>query len=101
MAGLISGLTFYPLELLRTRMALRGGMSKLNFRQILTKTVKKEGILGLYKGASPAMLGIVIYKGFGFSGYEYIYRSLAHLHIDEHHLNFASGATSGLLAQIG
>lgn len=80
-------------------MALRE-MSKFSLKEICKNTYKKEGITGFYKGVRPALLGIIIYKGFGFSSYEFIYKMLAHLHIDENRLNFISGASAGLFAQV-
>lgn len=88
------------MELMRTRMAIRE-MSKYTLKQICQKTYAKEGVLGFYKGSRPALLGIVIYKGLGFSSYEFIYKFLSHVHVNEARLNFVSGAAAGLFAQVG
>jgi hypothetical protein len=96
-AGIVSSLILYPLELTRTRMALRGEMRKFTTAQILKKTISREGITGLYKGSSIAMLGVMTYKGFGFTFYEEIYKANAKLNMSNVLLNFSSGAIAGIL----
>ena len=80
-------------------MALRGEMRQFSVLQIVKKTIQKEGVLGLYKGAPIAMLGVVTYKGFGFTFYEEIYKANAKLNMSNVVLNFTSGAIAGLLGQ--
>ncbi len=69
-AGVVSSLLIYPLELVRTRMALRGEMRKFGIMGIIKNTYKQEGLLGLYKGSSIAVIGVLTYKGLGFTFYE-------------------------------
>lgn len=78
---------------------MRGEMSRHTLKYIFKHTVTEEGVRGLYKGYKPAMLGIIIYKGFGFSSYEWIYKMFSHIHIPDSQLNFFAGATAGLFAQ--
>jgi hypothetical protein len=80
-------------------MALLGDMRKFNVLQIMKRTIKQEGFIGLYKGASVAMVGVVVYKGFGFTFYEAIYKANAKLNMSNITLNFTSGAIAGLLGQ--
>ena len=91
----------YPLELARTRMAMRGKISKYGLFEIMGQTIKNEGFKGLYKGIVPGMVGIVIYKGFGFSIYETFYKYNRKLPIPDFALNFMSGSLSSILSQFG
>jgi hypothetical protein len=80
-------------------MALTGKMSQYSTLQIMKHTVSKEGVAGLYKGAFIAMMGVVMYKGFGFAFYEKIYKMNSALNIPETSLNFISGSLAGLAGQ--
>ncbi|CBH10452.1 mitochondrial carrier protein, putative [Trypanosoma brucei gambiense DAL972] len=63
-AGFGAQLTLYPLEVIKTRMAVSrrseypGGM-----RQVIYDTYKNSGISGFYRGLTPNMVGIFIYRG--------------------------------------
>lgn len=81
-------------------MALRGEMRKYGVIEIISNTVKKEGVRGLFKGALMSMAGIVVYKGFGFAFYEEIYKLNSKLDISNESLNFISGAIAGVTGQI-
>lgn len=76
----------YPLDLIRTRQAW-GVNAAINatsnsppvrapaqstIRQMLLKTLKTEGVLGLYSGIVPTLLGILPYAGLKF----YVYNVL-------------------------
>lgn len=82
-------------------MALQGKMAHLGMREIIQLTFKNEGgIRGLYKGGLAAMLGIVIYKGVGFTSYEFLKKSnkerlLGWINV----LHFSSGAIAGFIGQ--
>lgn len=77
-------------------------MSTLKLSEIVRNTAKNEGgIRGFYKGGLTAMLGIVIYKGVGFTSYEYLKsankdRLLNSINI----LHFSSGAIAGFIGQL-
>ncbi|KAI6205684.1 hypothetical protein M3Y94_00820300 [Aphelenchoides besseyi] len=70
-AGAISQTLIYPLEVLKTRLALRktGDMTKgfINFAQ---EMYKKEGWICFYKGYVPNLLGILPYAGLDLAVYE-------------------------------
>ena len=104
MAGALAGITcsvcLYPLELTRTRMALPGEISRLGSGQLMLKTVQNEGFFGLYKGMGPSILGIIVYKGFGFGFYESIYKANSRLPINDFWLNFMSGTIAGSIGQV-
>ena len=65
----------YPLALVRTRLQAQGlpnsekysGMS-----DVVVKTVRKEGLLGLYKGMGPNLLKVVPAVGISYVVYESI-----------------------------
>ena len=83
-------------------MALQGHMSTLKLSEIVRNTTKnKGGIRGFYKGGLTAMLGIVIYKGVGFTSYDFFEsakkdRLLNSINI----MHFSSGATAGYIGQL-
>lgn len=99
---MLSNMSVYPLELVRTRMAMQGTMAKDNFRQIIRHTLKSEGgMSALYKGGSASVVGIIVYKGVGFT----IYEMMKNLNRDSlknslNFLQFSSGAVAGLFGQI-
>ena len=43
---------------------------------VVRRTVKTEGVLGLYRGIAPTCAGIMPYAGFGFAGMEF-FRGIA------------------------
>ncbi|WIA18383.1 hypothetical protein OEZ85_009845 [Tetradesmus obliquus] len=91
LAGSASGasavLATYPLDLVRTRLAYatetpppatqQSGPGRLRHRHpgifsLLATTAKDEGLLGLYRGVLPTLLGILPYAGLKF----YVYQAL-------------------------
>lgn len=71
-AGALSiGIT-YPLEYVRVRL-INNNIEKKQFDGIidcLTKTVQKDGMVGLYRGVSLGFCGIFVYRGFYFGLFE-------------------------------
>lgn len=65
--------------------------------------VQQEGLLTLYRGVTPTMLGIIPYAGCSF----YTYESLKKLYRDKHNVDpspivrVAAGAVAGLVGQTG
>jgi len=72
-AGALSGATLtssiYPLEYIVALLA-SGGFNGIV--ECVTKTVKEEGVLGLYKGYVPTVLGIIPYTGTMFWSFSYM-----------------------------
>lgn len=64
-AGACAGLILYPLEMLETRMILKGSVSA-------TRIVREEGFAGLFVGATPAVLG----QGVNWMVYTWLYAQL-------------------------
>lgn len=101
LAGLVSSVCTYPLDLARARMAVSNS-DKVRLIDIFKTVVNKDGYLALYRGCLPSVLGIVPYAGVTFFTYETAKR----LHYEytgkeePHHLQrMAFGALAGLLGQ--
>lgn len=101
LSGIASNLVVYPLEVARTRMAMQGLMAKHSLRDIIRLTYSREGLFsGFYKGGLTSLLGIVIYKGVGFTVYEFM-KKLNKDRLSEslNSLHFSSGAVAGFVGQ--
>lgn len=78
-AGATSLLFVYSLDYARTRLAndaknaKTGGDRQFNgLVDVYKKTMASDGILGLYRGFGPSVLGIVVYRGLYFGMYDSI-----------------------------
>jgi len=80
-AGATSLLVVYPLDFARTRLAAdmgsKGkGTDSKDTRQFtgmgdcLTKIVKQDGVMGLYRGFVVSLYGIIVYRAAFFGGYD-------------------------------
>ncbi|KAG6331932.1 hypothetical protein ID866_7158 [Astraeus odoratus] len=76
-AGATSSLFVYSLDYARTRLsadakdAVKGGERQFNgLIDVYRKTLLSDGILGLYRGFVPSVLGIIVYRGLYFGGYD-------------------------------
>jgi solute carrier family 25 phosphate transporter 23/24/25/41 len=70
-AGAISQTVIYPLEVLKTRLALRTtGQLDKGLIHFATKMYKKEGFSCFYKGYVPNLIGIIPYAGIDLAIYE-------------------------------
>ena len=101
LAGLVSSICTYPLDLARARMAVTN-CDKLRLSETFKNLVKSDGYLALYRGCLPSMIGIIPYAGVTFFTYETAKR----LHYEytgkkePHHLQrLTFGAFAGLLGQ--
>ncbi|KAF8586088.1 mitochondrial carrier [Ramaria rubella] len=76
-AGASSSLFVYSLDYARTRLSA-DGKSKGGQRQftglidVYKKTLASDGIAGLYRGFVPSVVGIMVYRGLYFGGYDTI-----------------------------
>jgi len=73
-AGLGGGtvaLFTHPLDVIRTRMAAETWKSEKGILSTLSIAVRREGISGLYKGITPALLDIVPYVAITLGGYDF------------------------------
>lgn len=78
-AGATSLLFVYSLDYARTRLAndaknaKTGGERQFNgLVDVYKKTLASDGLLGLYRGFGPSVLGIVVYRGLYFGLYDSI-----------------------------
>ncbi|VDK42452.1 unnamed protein product [Anisakis simplex] len=70
-AGVISQTLIYPMEVLKTRLALRRtGQLDKGLLHFAHKMYQKEGLKCFYKGYVPNMLGIIPYAGIDLAIYE-------------------------------
>uniref|UniRef100_A0AC34GQL9 EF-hand domain-containing protein n=1 Tax=Panagrolaimus sp. ES5 TaxID=591445 RepID=A0AC34GQL9_9BILA len=71
MAGSISQTIIYPLEVLKTRLALRrSGQLDKGLIHFASKMYKSEGFSCFYKGYVPNLIGIIPYAGIDLAIYE-------------------------------
>lgn len=75
-AGASSLLFVYSLDFARTRLANDARASKTGERQfnglidVYKKTLKSDGIVGLYRGFNISLMGIIVYRGLYFGLYD-------------------------------
>nr|XP_020471618.1 calcium-binding mitochondrial carrier protein SCaMC-1-like [Monopterus albus] len=74
MAGSLAGATaqtaIYPMEVLKTRLALRNTGQYSGMFHCAKMILKKEGVKAFYKGYIPNLLGIIPYAGIDLAVYE-------------------------------
>ncbi|XP_064078368.1 mitochondrial adenyl nucleotide antiporter SLC25A25-like isoform X4 [Macrobrachium nipponense] len=103
-AGGFSQTVIYPLEVLKTRLALRKTGQYKSIIDAAKKIHKHEGIRSFYRGYVPNLLGIIPYAGIDLA----IYETLKKTYIDHHAGNatpsvfviIACGAFSSSCGQI-
>lgn len=108
LAGATSTTATYPLDLMRARFAARSGGGKTHlpsYRAAFQEATARHGVLSLYGGLFPTLVGIVPYAGCSFAIFEtlkqYIVRAYG-LHSDKDIATWQrliAGALAGLLAQ--
>lgn len=76
-AGALSLLFVYSLDYARTRLAAdaksskKGGERQFNgLIDVYKKTLKSDGVAGLYRGFMPSVVGIMVYRGLYFGMYD-------------------------------
>jgi len=75
-AGASSLLFVYSLDYARTRLAndaksAKGGTRQFNgLLDVYKKTLASDGFAGLYRGFVPSVVGIIVYRGLYFGGYD-------------------------------
>lgn len=77
LAGASSLMFVYSLDYARTRLAndaknaKKGGERQFNgLIDVYKKTLKSDGLAGLYRGFAPSVVGIIVYRGLYFGGYD-------------------------------
>ncbi|MFH4975065.1 hypothetical protein AB6A40_001774 [Gnathostoma spinigerum] len=94
LAGAISQSIIYPLEVLKTRLALRRtGQLDKGLAHFAAKMYKNEGFLCFYKGYIPNLMGIIPYAGIDLA----VYETLKKFYL-KHHQNIEEPGVLALLA---
>uniref|UniRef100_A0A8C6U2W8 EF-hand domain-containing protein n=1 Tax=Neogobius melanostomus TaxID=47308 RepID=A0A8C6U2W8_9GOBI len=70
MAGVIAQSTIYPMEVLKTRLALRKTGQYSGISDCAKQILRREGLTAFYKGYVPNILGIIPYAGIDLAIYE-------------------------------
>lgn len=68
-AGVVSVLFTYPLDFVRARLTVQGGLSSTQYSGImdaLRGTYRIEGVRGMYRGVMPTIWGVAPYAGLNF-----------------------------------
>ena len=83
-AGAIYGTTCVcvgqPFDAIKTKMQAQRGFEKPNMIQSFTKTLRQQGLRGLYRGSLPPLFGYGIYLSAQLSVYEGFYTYLGSKH---------------------
>jgi len=104
MAGVTGQLATYPLDKVRAVMAVtnRNGEYK-SLCQVVLKIQREEGILALYRGLTPTMMGVILYAGTSFFIYGTLKEAAASKRepdMEPHVIErLVSGAVAGLIGQ--
>ncbi|ODM94117.1 Mitochondrial coenzyme A transporter SLC25A42 [Orchesella cincta] len=74
LAGVVAQSLTYPLDLARARMAIYDKSRYSSLVDVVRKVVKEHGVLGLYRGYVPTLIGVIPYAGCSFYCYERLKR---------------------------
>jgi len=69
-AGVVAQTTIFPLECVKTRLAIASPGTFKGIVDCLRVTTQNEGFRSLYKGLGPALVGVVPYAGIDLAVYE-------------------------------
>ncbi|KAK4872999.1 hypothetical protein RN001_015028 [Aquatica leii] len=104
LAGGISQTMIYPLEVLKTRLALRKTGQYRSILDAATKIYSNEGIMSFYRGYIPNILGIIPYAGIDLAVYETLKKKYLKTHPQNEQPGFwlllACGSCSSTLGQM-
>jgi len=105
-AGAVSVIATYPLDLTRAQLAVlkvKKGKSSSNdgFGAALLRNFRDRGVIGLFRGITPTLMGILPYSGLAFSFNEQAKRKIQNMKGRDLTTieRMKSGALSGLFAQ--
>ncbi|KAK9882386.1 hypothetical protein WA026_020909 [Henosepilachna vigintioctopunctata] len=104
LAGGISQSAIYPLEVLKTRLALRKTGQYNSIADAAFKIYRNEGLRSFYRGYIPNILGIIPYAGIDLAVYETLKKKYLNSHSSEEQPSFyillACGSASSTLGQM-
>ncbi|KAJ0810371.1 putative mitochondrial carrier domain superfamily [Helianthus annuus] len=101
LSAMVAETTTFPIDITKTSLQLHAAAHPVSAFQVATDILRKQGVTGLYKGLSPALLRHLFYTPIRTVGYE----QLRHAFIshDNHSLSLPSkaliGGISGVIAQ--
>jgi len=101
LAGATAQFVTYPLELLNARNAAHWNKTPRYgaYSEAFVTVIRGEGVLGLYRGLQPALLGILPYAGLNFAVFETLKARAAPRRELQTHERLVCGALAGLVAQ--
>eukprot|EP00891_Asterochloris_glomerata_P006722 jgi/Astpho2/6722/Aster-06741 len=101
LAGATAQATIYPLELVRTRLAVSPEGTYRGMRDCVRKVLQHEGVRAFYKGLLPSLIGIIPYAGVDIATFELMKQHLLEkYHGDPHPVSIlAAGMLSSSVAQ--
>jgi len=104
-AGAFSQTVIYPLEVLKTRLALRKTGEYSSIADAAKKIMKREGMRSFYRGYIPNLLGIMPYAGIDLAVYETLKNNYLSKHKDKgdtpsSYLLLACGTVSSTCGQV-
>lgn len=103
-AGAISQTIIYPMEVLKTRLALRRTGQYSSISDCAKKLLANEGVSCFYRGYLPNLMGIIPYAGIDLAVYETLKRYYLSHHSDKEDpgvvLMLACGTASSTCGQI-
>lgn len=104
LAGGISQTTIYPMEVLKTRLALRKTGQYKSIADAAFKIYANEGMKSFYRGYIPNILGIIPYAGIDLAVYETLKKNYLSTHSTDEQPSFylllACGSASSTLGQM-
>lgn len=101
LAGAVAQSIIYPLELVRTRLAVCPSGTYRGIADVFRKVLRVEGWRAFYRGLTPSMLGIIPYAGVDIAVFEMLKERL----LDEYegfppaHMILGAGMVSSSIAQ--
>lgn len=87
----------YPLDLLRTRLAVNAVPSFQSYFWLLRAMARRHGLSSLWKGCYLSMMGVGMLAGIGFASYEYLKERFECRTFGQY---LMAGMASGLMGQV-
>jgi len=104
LTGIVSTAATYPMDFVRTRMAIEvDPNAQKSIVHAVKNIYKNEGIKAFYHGIGPSLIGIMPYHGVGFGMYHMLKGNLIETHPEWRQskvFDFLFGSIAGLGAQL-
>lgn len=99
--GILYGVTNtcvgHPWDTLKTKMQAQTGYEKTGMFQTFVKTIRTQGVIGLYRGCIPPLWGSGIYRSMQFAVFEGVYTYLENP-VMKYEIPFSAGLQLRVLA---